>query len=467
MNKNNINKTLLLTILVIVILISLHFLPQLSLFGSKLRVIDILSDLTPKEKSERKMIQNSSKSHKITIETKNGEAIEFTEEWPKGVEPIRDYSAGGANSLDVFYDGLTNLSEKKTNGRPVRIAYFGDSYIEGDILLADLREDLQRTYGGEGIGWLDAGNDINQYKHTVTNKFSGLVEHMVKKPASYDVSKAGIAERYYSLSGPAQISLAPFELHEYKHTDSWESTKLYLRPTAGAMISFAIDGGKEPTVNIEPSNQVQAVHVEGKTSNALIKISSNNATLFGTAQESNEGVIVDNFSMRGSNGLTLAKLPENMLKQFANIRPYDLIVLQFGVNAIDAETTPERLQKYMDEMKLVVTHFKKCFPTAGILIIGTPDRGSKASPDGTMKGIEELENLQVKLARECKVGFYSLFNAMGGAGTMIRLVDELDMGTKDYVHINYKGGKYVSQRIFKSMIAGQKNYARRKKLIES
>ena len=54
---------------------------------------------------------------------------------------------------------------------------------------------------------------------------------------------------------------------------------------------------------------------------------------------------------------------------------------------------------------------------------------------------------------------------MGGAGTMMRIVDEQDMGTKDYVHINYKGGKYVSQRIFKSIVTWQKNYARRAKLI--
>ena len=55
---------------------------------------------------------------------------------------------------------------------------------------------------------------------------------------------------------------------------------------------------------------------------------------------------------------------------------------------------------------------------------------------------------------------------MGGAGSMLRLVDEQGMGTKDYVHINYKGGKYISERIFKSIVAGQGNYARRKKMIE-
>ena len=155
-----------------------------------------------------------------------------------------------------------------------------------------------------------------------------------------------------------------------------------------------------------------------------------------------------------------------MLKEFAHVRPYDLIVFQFGVNAIDAETTPERLKKYMSEMKLVVDLFHKCFPQTSILIVGSPDRGSKTSPDGTMKGVEMLVGYQEQLAADCHVGFYNLFRAMGGPGTMMRIVDEQGMGTKDYVHINYKGGKYVSERIFKSIVAGQKNYARREQLAE-
>ena len=206
--------------------------------------------------------------------------------------------------------------------------------------------------------------------------------------------------------------------------------------------------------------------MDGVTSHATIKVNGSNTVLFGTSQEGREGIVVDNFSMRGSSGTSLAKLPEQMLKEFALVRPYDLIVFQFGVNAVDAETTPERLKKYMADMKLVVDLFHKCFPETSILIVSSPDRGSKTSPDGTMKGVEMLVGYQEQLAADCHVGFYNLFRAMGGPGTMMRIVDEPSMGTKDYVHINYKGGKYVSQRIFKSIVAGQKNYTRREKLVE-
>ncbi|MFQ8804906.1 MAG: hypothetical protein ACLR8Y_07075 [Alistipes indistinctus] len=38
-------------------------------------------------------------------------------------------------------------------GRPVRIAVLGDSFIEGDIITADLREQLQNLCGGRGVGF--------------------------------------------------------------------------------------------------------------------------------------------------------------------------------------------------------------------------------------------------------------------------------------------------------------------------
>ena len=464
--KTNTYKTLLLTCLVVVFLLLLHFLPTFKIGDTELREIDILSDLS-RQKKELKDVIPAPKTPSTTLSLeKDGKVINFKEQWPKGTERIVDYSEGKPGGMDHFYEQLTALKEKKNLGRPVRIAYFGDSFIEGDILLADLREELQKYYGGEGVGWLDAGNDLNQYKHTTTQKFTGLTEHLVKKPDSYDVLQAGMAERYYPLSGHANISLAPFMAHEYPRTEKWNTTQLYLRAKNGASVTFHIDGGKSTTEQVSPSPNVQMVRFNGATSHASIDISGTNATLFATAQEGNGGIVLDNFSMRGSNGLSLSKLPETTLRQFAQVRPYDLIVFQFGANAITPASKERELQTYTSKMKSVIQLFHKCFPTASILVIGAPDRGSKSSPDGTMEGVKMLVGYQDQMASDCKVGFYSLYKAMGGPGTMMRLVDEKNMGSKDYVHINFKGGKYVAPRIFKSIVAGQNNYARKMKLIQ-
>ncbi|EHO74665.1 hypothetical protein HMPREF9140_00160 [Prevotella micans F0438] len=460
--KDNAHKPLALTVLVVFFLVLLHFLPKTTVGGMELREIDILSSLSNKKENSTELVPKIAKPKQIIVRDKNGRIVNFKEKWPKGTERILDFSQGADGGMDNFYSKLTQLAQKQKQNNPVRIAYYGDSFIEGDILLADLREMLQKKYGGYGVGWIDAGNELNQYKHVVTNKFSGLTEHLVKKPAGYNVAEAGLAERYYTMKGNAEIKLTPFSTHEYPHTDKWTSTKLYLRSRGGATVIIQHSGSNKK-FNLPASPKIQYVEALSPefTSMANIKVNGRNTILFGTAQESEKGVVIDNFSMRGSSGTTLARLPQSMLKQFAEIRPYDLIVLQFGVNVIGEKVTSDNLKRYVANMKTVVMHFRNSFPKASILVVSTPDRGSKRMPNGTMRGIEMLAGYQEKLASDCKVGFYSLFHAMGGPGTMMRIVDQNGMGTKDYVHINYKGGKYVAKRIYNSIVAGQQNYARR------
>ena len=54
---------------------------------------------------------------------------------------------------------------------------------------------------------------------------------------------------------------------------------------------------------------------------------------------------------------------------------------------------------------------------------------------------------------------------MGGEGSMGRLTGQ-GCGSKDFVHINYKGGKIISKHIFDSFVAGQKNWTNRQKAIK-
>ena len=59
---------------------------------------------------------------------------------------IEDYSDSTMRGMTRFYQALDELASTPS----VRIAYFGDSFIEADILTADLREMLQQKYGGCG-----------------------------------------------------------------------------------------------------------------------------------------------------------------------------------------------------------------------------------------------------------------------------------------------------------------------------
>ena len=78
-------------------------------------------------------------------------------------------------------------------------------------------------------------------------------------------------------------------------------------------------------------------------------------------------VAVPVFSLRG--------IPVQTLKQFNRQRPYDLIILEYGLNV-----ATERGRNYDNYQKGLITaieHLKECFPQAGILLLSVGDRDYK------------------------------------------------------------------------------------------
>lgn len=73
--------------------------------------------------------------------------------------------------------------------------------------------------------------------------------------------------------------------------------------------------------------------MDGRIGSIRWTVDRADSTLFyGLAMDGKKGIILDNFSLRGSSGLSLRGIPPQMLKQFNRQRPYDLIILEYGLN---------------------------------------------------------------------------------------------------------------------------------------
>ena len=466
--------------LTVAVLLFMHQLPTLTIGGIQLRPVSILSDLT-QGKDDRQQIDVIPKPKQqpllVQADTIDGKQVTFKETWPNNVVRITDYSGGQPGGMSHFYTQLSRLlCKKELPGRPVRIAYYGDSFIEGDILTADLREMLQTRYGGYGPGWIDAGNIINSMRLTISARYSGLTEHTVmkRKENGYDFGKAGICERYYPYGTGSRMTFTATD--HYPHAAKWQEARLYLRtaappstPEGAAIVTPTGDDKTQWTTTLQsaPANttviktQAAEASPRGGLGGGMTGISyqmHGSGTLFGVGLETSNGIVVDNFSMRGSSGMTLASLPEQTLKDFARLRPYDLIVIQFGQNAVTAKGTAKQYEHYMTQMKKVVELFRKCFPEASILLVGASDRAQRG-PEGltTIRTLDLMIAAQEQAAADCKIGFYNLWQAMGGKGSIVKFVEQ-GMGAKDYIHINYKGGKAVAEAIYQSIVAGESNY---------
>ena len=139
MEKNLLPHTALLAGLVLAALLLMHFLPHLEVGGRQLRHVDLLADVRPLPPVQADTLPAVLPSPKPA----------FSDTCPPGMTCIEDYGDSTGRGMEAFYRALDEASS-----RPVRIAWLGDSFVEGDILTADLRALLQERYGGCGVGYL-------------------------------------------------------------------------------------------------------------------------------------------------------------------------------------------------------------------------------------------------------------------------------------------------------------------------
>ena len=176
-----------------------------------------------------------------------------------------------------------------------------------------------------------------------------------------------------------------------------------------------------------------------------------------------QGIAVDNFSLRGSSGLSLRSIPVRTMREFNELRPYDLIVLQYGLNV--ATERGRNYDRYRDGMLTTIAHLKQAFPQAGILIVGVGDREYKTEEGSlrTMLGIKNLIRYQQNLAADSGVAFWNMFEAMGGEGSMADMVHaKPSLANYDYTHINFRGGKHLAELLYEDLVYGKEQYDRRR-----
>ena len=109
--------------------------------------MELLSDLFPDVEADSLLLPDS-------VVTPRQDS-EWVDSCRQGMTCIEDFSTDG-RGMKPFYEALGGMASL---GRPVRIAVLGDSYIEGDIITADLRNLLQDRYGGCGVGFVPMASE--------------------------------------------------------------------------------------------------------------------------------------------------------------------------------------------------------------------------------------------------------------------------------------------------------------------
>ncbi len=450
--KNYLSRTFWMTLCAVCLLGAAYYLPTLTFNGHTLRRVNLLSDI---------QIEVPDTLLSDTLLLPPIVKLQFVDTCKTGLTCIEDYADSTQRGMAHFYQAL---SEINTRQEPVRIAYFGDSFVEADILTADLRSKLQEHYGGCGVGYVDITSATNGFRPTVRHSFHGWSSHAITDSTGFDRKRQGISCHYFIPDDKAMVEVKG-QAKYGNHLDAWEQSTIYFE--ANDTVLLKTIRNRKDTVDHyfggELGMQALTIVESAESMRWTVDLAPDSTTFYGVALEGKQGISLDNFGLRSSSGLSLRSIPLSKLKQFNRVRPYDLIILHYGLNV----ATPKGVNydHYQKGLIASINHLKVAFPQASILIVGVSDRAYKTDNGEmrTMPGIRNLIHYQQHTAALAGVAFWNLYEAMGGEGSIGRMVEAKPaQANLDYTHINFRGGAHLAGLLYETLVYEQERYERRR-----
>ena len=355
---------------------------------------------------------------------------------------IEDYSIGHIGLRHFF----AALRERDTMDRPVRIAFLGDSFIEGDILVADFRAALQRLFGGNGVGFVPVNSVAARFRPTVKQEGEGWETISMLDTARHLFTFSGQIFRPQAESTPRVLIDAN---DTYTKMPQPSSLKLLYERNHRARVRYVADQSTDTlSLDLPPTEVIaeRVIHARPFQRMTLQFDGTDSLEVLGTVMESERGVVVDNYSLRGNSGMVLDRMDSVRCRELAKVRPYDLIILQYGLNVVS--DTIMRYDWYGHRMRQVVRHVKACFPETDVLLIGVSDRSRMVNG--------QFETMPAVLSL-LYTAFWNLFGAMGGVNSMARYV-ERNWASKDYTHLGFRGGKEIATALLDALLLEKEFY---------
>ena len=371
--------------------------------------------------------------------------------------PIEEFYAGSDNSpMSQFYEKL--LAGKSS----VRVAFMGDSFVEGDILTADLRELMQDSFHGLGVGYAPVASPFTGFRQTIKTQSKGWTPYNIMQlknvPSPY-------SDDFFVSGWVAQASEGAstrWEMTERRrHLQECRRVRLLFISREESVVSITLNDGEERTFSFDADNVVRQIVIEEPSIRSLeMKVVKGAAgfTAIGAEFDDTQGISIDNFSIRSNNGQAMFRSSPSVNAQINNMRPYDLVILQYGLNIMQAERTNYSL--YAEQVEKMIGYVRSCFPGAAVLVMGVSDRSQKSeSGIEPMRSAVNLTEWQRTAAEKCGAAFWNTYEAMQRKGGMTEFVNKNWAG-KDYTHINYAGGREIARELYYAFLQGAQNYSR-------
>jgi hypothetical protein len=479
-NKNKQPQALLIITLALILLCSWSFFDvDIKVAGFHFKKVSFFSSIiTQKDTSSNKNDKNQSlfadflkslNKDSIVVEKKHGVPM-----FPYG---IVDYAQDSIRGMDLFFK---SLQQTKKGKHKTRIAYFGDSMIEGDLLTRELRELLQIRFGGGGVGFVPITSPVAGFRQTIIHTFS----------ENWTINSLTQNTKWENFIGLSGYVFNPLINPKIKSIDTTIKNleHSWVKYTA-CPVCYGATWFNNAYLYYGPSDSINFIIYKSTNSESVLKslngkdilnkltlsqgkyitdldinfYSNNKVNIYGVSFEPDTGVILDNYAYRGNSGLSMTVIPPSLMQKFSQMMDYDLVIVHYGLNVVGENQ--KDFSWYENGMKIVMNQFKQCFKNASVLMIGVNDKSTKKDNEMvTDNGVPILVETQKRIADSSGVCFWNLYEAMGGYNSMVAWADaDTALANKDYTHLNYRGASKVASMLFNQLMKGYNEYESKNK----
>ncbi len=461
----------------VVVLIVVSFIPPRTIGGIKLRRANILSDLVsfddfqaeefvlPEWEEEDFSVNLPLNTIETGPATESAPQVQTLFEWHvknNQAETLPDDEERMPTLPDTFrpsgpiipiepFDSLRDdcfaafCAKLLAARQPVRIAVLGDSFIEGDILTADLRERLQERYGGGGTGFAPMASPLTGFRRTVKTQSKGWSTYnIMQRKAAPEALRSN-----FFISGwvchPTPDASTRWETTDYRRwLDHCTAGRIFFLSPRDSRIEVTLNDTLHRQFSVCGAPVVRQIAVKapriGSLSFRVIR-GTDNFIGYGAVLEA-DGVSVDNYSVRSNNGQAMFWTNASINAQIDEALDYDLVILQYGLNIMQRGVTD--YTRYSEQLERMVAFARQCFPGAAILVLGVSDRSVRTDAGlESMDAVPYLLGYQRQAACNAAAAFWPTSDAMRSRGGMKRFVQQGWAG-KDFTHINYAGGRQIA-----------------------
>ncbi len=401
----------------------------------------------------------------LVTDSLRNDSLKLSLKRPSSIASLQ-FKGNDSSPFFTFFHALDSAGSSKK----IHIYHYGDSQIETDRMTGMIREKLQAKFGGHGPGLtsplpITASSNITQSQSSNWKRYTsygfgdGTVSHnkfgvMCSFGRFTPVKKKGDIDSTNYVEG--WLEFRPSGMSQ-PHCKSYNQAIMYL---GNHQFPFTLSVYNEKNLlwqqNISVSNQMQIFSWPVLPSQEKLKFNfygPDSPDVYALSFQDSTGVTTSNIALRGNDGSAMSKASLTEIKSTFKHLGADLIILQFGGNAIPYIKGESSAQNYGKMFQSWIRNIKSCAPKAAILVVGPSDMST--SIDGVFQTWPYLEKVrdgmrEAAFSENC--AFWDMYEVMGGKNSMVSWVtNNPPYAGPDYTHFTPAGAKKIAELLYKAI----------------